>query len=154
MPTFPRQSSRPWQAWWPEAALSSETPRRIIRRLLRVPEPSGRPYGERLSELTASLTRSSAEVDLVLRELAQVARDREAAARKLETGLSGLEAREKDLKQRIEILQETPIPVAEHFAKLLQSGERRSARRDYVLFGAGVVVTTGITIAIQLFSKR
>lgn len=119
-----------------------------------MPEPSGRPYGERLSELTASLTRSSAEVDLVLRELAQVARDREAAARKLETGLSGLEAREKDLKQRIEILQETPIPVAEHFAKLLQSGERRSARRDYVLFGAGVVVTTGITIAIQLFSKR
>jgi septal ring factor EnvC (AmiA/AmiB activator) len=97
------------------------------------------------------LTRASSEVDEVLRELSNVARDREAAVEKLEGDLAGLEGREKELKNKIEALQKTPLPVAEHFAKLLESRERRAARRDYLLFGAGVVVTTAIAVALQFF---
>ncbi len=63
-----------------------------------------------------------------------------------------LETREKELKEKIEALESTPLPVAEHFAKLLESGEKRSAKRDYVLFGAGVVVTTGVAIIIQVIA--
>jgi hypothetical protein len=125
------------------AAATSGVVLPLTRRLFGRPQPQ-KSYGERLSTLTASLTRASSEVDDVLRELAQVARDREAAVKKLEGDLAGLEGREKELKDRIEALQKTPLPVAEHFAKLLESGERRSARRDYLLFGAGVVVTTAI----------
>ncbi|MFH1418284.1 MAG: hypothetical protein ABII12_08380 [Planctomycetota bacterium] len=123
---------------------------RLIRQLLGIRKDTEKPYSERLSDLTGSLTKASREVDSVLSELAQVARSRESAVQKLETDLKGLETREKGMKEKIEVLENTPLPVAEHFAKLLESGQERSAKRDYVLFGAGVVVTTGIAIIIQL----
>lgn len=67
--------------------------------------------------------------------------------------LTAMEGREKELMERIETLERTPLAVAEHFAKLVAPGERRSAMRDYVLFGSGVVVSTAIGIVIQIFVK-
>ena len=89
-------------------------------------------------------------MDTVLAELAKVARNRETAVQKLENDLVSLDSREKELKTSIKTLEKTPIPVAEHFAKLVADGEKRGARRDYMLFGAGVVVTTIIAIVIQI----
>jgi hypothetical protein len=109
-----------------------------------------KPYSERLSELTASLMRASREVDSVLSELACVARNRESAVQRLEDDLQSMEMREKELKEKIEALENTPLPPAEHFAKLLESGEKRGAKRDYLLFGAGVIVTTVIAITIRM----
>lgn len=111
-----------------------------------------KPYGERLAELMSGLTKASSEVDSVLAELAETAQSREKAVRNLEADLAALESRENDAKQRIEALEKTPLPVAEHFARLLRDGEKKSARRDYLLFGAGVLVTTLITIVIQFIS--
>lgn len=68
----------------------------------------------------------------------------------LEANLITLEGREKHLQQRIETLQCVPLPAAEHFAKLLESGEKKSAWRDYMLFGAGVLASTAIAIALKL----
>jgi len=129
---------------------SSEVIRKLIHKIFGVQHELEKPYSERLSELTASLNEASRDVDSVLSELAQVAKGREAAVQKLETDLQALETREKELKDKIETLESTPIPVAEHFAKLLESGEKRSAKRDYFLFGAGVLVTTAIAIIIQV----
>jgi len=106
-------------------------------------------YGQRLAELTTNLTKSSREVDSVLEELATVARNREKAVQTLEADLAKLEGQEKELKGRIEALENVPIPVAEHFAALMESGEKRGAKRDYILFGAGVGVTTAIALIIQ-----
>lgn len=122
----------------------------VARRLLGIRTASAKPYGERLAELSTSLTKASREVDSVLAEVAQVARSREAAVQKLEFDLEALESREKELKDKVEALQRTPLPVAEHFARLLESGEKRNEKRDYVLFGAGVVLTTVIAIVIQM----
>ena len=132
---------------------SSEVFKKLILRLLGKKAPP-KTYTERLSELTTSLTKASAEVDQVLAELAQVSKDRERAVHDLETGLGQLEKREKELKEKIEILQNVPLPVAEHFAKLVEPSEKRNARRDYVLFGAGVIVTTIIAVIIQLFTGK
>lgn len=132
---------------------SSEIIQTLIRKIFHIEAPK-KPYSQRLSELTTNLTKASREVDSILGELALVARSRESAVTKLESDLATLEAREKELKDKIEVLQKVPIPVAEHFAKLLESGEKRSARRDYVLFGAGVLVTTFIAIVIQIFTGR
>jgi len=132
---------------------SSKIIQKFIQTFFHIEAPQ-KPYSERLGELTSNLTKASREVDSILGELAQVARSRESAVVKLESDLSSLEAREKELKDKIEVLQKVPIPVAEHFARLLESGEKRSARRDYALFGAGVLVTTFIAIAIQLFTGR
>jgi len=135
------------------ASIGSEIIQKLIRKFLKRPEPPVKSYTERLADLTDNLTTASEQVDAILAELSGVARDRESAVQKLETDLRTLAAREKHLKERIETLEKTPIPVAEHFARLLEKGERRSAKRDYALFGAGVVVTTIIAVIIQLFTK-
>jgi len=127
--------------------------RRWLRRIMRLPEAAPKSYSERLSELTASLSKASAEVDSVLAELSRVAKERGDAVQRLETDLATLESREREIKERIETLQKTPIAVAEHFAKLLEPSERRSARRDFILFGAGAVVTTVIAVVIALVKK-
>ncbi|HWY07112.1 MAG TPA: hypothetical protein VNY24_09630 [Candidatus Acidoferrales bacterium] len=134
--------------------LSSEIIQRAVRKLLGIKEPPDKTYGERLSELTASLTKASGEADTVLQELARVARDREASVHQLETELGTLESREKEMQAKIAALEKTPLPVAEHFAQLLEKRDRTSARRDYALFGAGVFVTTIIGIVLQLVIRR
>jgi septal ring factor EnvC (AmiA/AmiB activator) len=118
----------------------------LLRRIARKRQPQEQSYSERLGQLTASLRQASAEVDSVLSELAQVARDRESAVSKLEGQLKDLESKEKTLQERIDHLQALPLPVAEYFAQLTSTGERRSARRDYMLFGAGVLVSTVISV--------
>ncbi len=128
----------------------SDVIQKFVGHLLVIQTEPKKPYAERLSELSSSLTKASREVDSVLGELAEVAQSREAAVQKLETDIETLETREKALKEKIETLASTPLPVAEHFAKLLESGARRGAKRDYVLFGAGVIVTTVIAILIQV----
>ena len=127
---------------------STNVIRKLRRRVLGQPEPS-KTHSERLSELTASLTRASVEVDSILRELSTVAKEKEASVKQLEAGLFGLQEEEQELKDKISALEKTPLPVAEHFAKLVESGEKRNTARDYALFGAGVVVTTVVTIIIQ-----
>ena len=131
---------------------STDLIQKLIRALLGRPTPQ-KPYSERLAQLTESLTKASREVDAVLLELAQVSKDRAEAVIQLEADLNTMEGREKELKERIETLEQTPLAVAEHFAKLVAPGERRSAMRDYLLFGAGVVVSTVIGIVIRIFVK-
>jgi hypothetical protein len=119
----------------------------LRKRLGREKEES---YSDKIARLTTSLQKSSEEVDVVLRELASVAKIRASAVSDLESQLQQMTAREQELKKRVEELQATPIPVAEHFAALIAKGERRSAFRDYSLFGLGVVVSTVIAIALRL----
>lgn len=126
----------------------------MVRRLfqafgLQVPKEPEKTYSERLSELTESLTKSSLEVDSVLQELASVAKEKESAVRELEGRLADFSQEEEKLKAKIAALQHIPIPVAEQFVKLLAPTERRSSRRDYILFVSGAVATTVINLLLQ-----
>jgi ABC-type transporter Mla subunit MlaD len=107
-------------------------------------------YGDKLSQLTSSLVKASKEVDRVLTELSEVTITRENTIKNLESNLASLEKKEVDLKQRIDALEKMPVPVAEYFAKLVASGEKKSERRDYMLFGAGVAVSTIIAIILKV----
>jgi hypothetical protein len=121
------------------------------RRLLRREgPPRTESYSERLTALMRSLTAASSEVDSILTELAQMARGREDTIQELEATLSELEERKLQLQARIQDLQEVPLPVAEHFAAMVAREEKRSAMRDYMLFGLGVVVSTVIAILLRL----
>jgi len=122
---------------------------KLLFDLLKIKTPA-KTYTERLSELITSLTTASGQVDSILRELSSVALEKEEMVIKLEGELQQLLSREQELKKKIEVLQKVPLPVAEHFAKLIKSGEHRSAKRDYILFGTGVVVTTLVTLLLQL----
>jgi hypothetical protein len=61
--------------------------------------------------------------------------------------------REEELKNRIDQLQNVPLPVAEHFAALAAAGDKRSAKRDYLLFGLGVFVSTLLSIIFFLLQR-
>ena len=122
----------------------------LSKRFRQLSQKQEKPYAERLEKLMASLTKASREVDSILAELGKAARDRESAVQELEAGVQALESREKELQSTIDALERTPLPVAERFAELIGRGEKRSRKRDYILFGAGVGVTTGIAIIIQL----
>ncbi|RUL66015.1 hypothetical protein EKH79_04785 [Dyella dinghuensis] len=128
---------------------STEFIQKILRTVLKRPEPR-KSYSEQLNELTEALSAASKKVDAILAEMAQVASQREKTVQGLEASLLELESKEKDARQRIEQLKKVPLPAAEYFAELIEAGEKRSAWRDYWLFGAGVVVSTVIAICLKL----
>jgi septal ring factor EnvC (AmiA/AmiB activator) len=130
--------------------LKEELKRYTNRVLGQKEPPKVESYSEKLASLMKSLTKASAEVDKILAELAQVAGDRHNTVLELEAQLTELEEHERQLQQRIQDLEKVPIPVAEHFAKMIAPGERRSAWRDYTLFAAGVIVSTVIAILLRL----
>jgi hypothetical protein len=108
-------------------------------------------YSERLGKLAEELTRSSKQVDKILGEIGVVTSERQSAAEKLERELERLTVSEAEMKKRVDALKDIPIPVAEHFAKLMDIGEKRNARRDYMLFGAGVLTSIVSAIALKWF---
>lgn len=107
-------------------------------------------YSEKLGELLKSLNKSSKEVDDILNELSDVTNERAKALSNLESELLTLESREEEVKKRIQDLENVPIAAVEHFAKLTSAGEKKSARRDYILFGAGVIASTVVAIILKL----
>lgn len=107
-------------------------------------------YNDKLSKLTTNLMTASKEVDSILSELTIVAEEREKKVKNLDTELNLLKKKEAGLKNKIEALEKLPIPVADHFAAMLEGGEIKSKRRDYILFGAGVLVTTIISILLNI----
>jgi prefoldin subunit 5 len=132
--------------------LAVDSVRKFIRYILRLPaEKKAEPFREKLDRLSNSLADASHEVDTVLSELASVAKAREEAVSRLEAELKTLEQREQSLQKSIKDLEAVPLPVVERFAELTAPGERRSARRDYILFALGVVVSTIIAVVLKLF---
>jgi septal ring factor EnvC (AmiA/AmiB activator) len=131
--------------------VASELIQRSIRKLFgKEQKQETLSHRDKLAKLTESLMTASRDVDAVLLELSQVARDREKAVERIETDLVNLQEREKELQKRIETLQNVPLPVADYFAQISVSGEKRSAKRDYVLFGSGVIVSTVIAILLKI----
>ena len=107
-------------------------------------------YKEQMSNLTQSLVQASADVDRILQEINDVSQERETAVVGLEKKLDTLVEREKHLQERIKTLENIPIQAADYFASIVEKGEKRSAWRDYTLFGLGVLVSTVIAIILKL----
>ena len=107
-------------------------------------------FREKMKRLSEDLARASAEVDKTLEEMAMVSRAREEALRSLEAKLDELSRHEKELQTRVETLKNVPLPAVEFFLEMTEKGEKRSAARDYILFGAGVIVSTVITVILRL----
>lgn len=121
----------------------------LLRRLGILPKKESISFAERLSALMEKLNAASSEVDVVLREISRVAQHRQETVEKLEKNLHHLESKEKQAKERIEVLENTPVEAAEYFAELISAVEKRSKKRDFVLFGAGAVVSAVVGLAIR-----
>jgi len=129
--------------------LERSLPDRTLR-LLGIKKPRQETYSERLADVTRRLMKSSSEVDSLLSEMETITKAREQELHRIECQVSQSQEEERSLEERIDALRDTPLPVAEHFARMIERGEKRTAGRDYILFGAGVVVTTVIAIVLRL----
>jgi len=129
----------------------------LTKLVFRKPVSKKISYSAQLTSLTESLNKSSAEVDNLLNELSEVAQDRQKTLQGLESELLRLENRQTELSQRIKDLENVPIPVAEHFAKLTESlsesSEKRSAQRDYILFVLGLILGTVLSVITTILLK-
>lgn len=67
----------------------------------------------------------------------------------LESQLGALANQERELNERIETLKGVPLPAAEYFGKLVETGERKSRFRDYSLFLAGIAVTVLVEVLLK-----
>jgi hypothetical protein len=121
--------------------------------LLTETKASDGAYTERMHKLTGKLHEASNDFEALLGEMEGVAKNRELAVTELEAKLTELSKREETLESRITTLNQTHPKVAQEFIALLEQeqekGEKRSARRDYMLFAAGVVVTIILTLAFN-----
>jgi hypothetical protein len=107
-------------------------------------------YKERMDKLSKDLIRASEEMDQTLEEIAAVKGDREKALVDLEVKLEELSGREQELQQRVDALKQVPVPAVKYLLEETSKAERRGARRDYVLFGLGVLVSTVLTVMLKL----
>jgi hypothetical protein len=99
--------------------------------------------------LFKALSAASEKIDAIVKQIQEYTEGREQAVAKLESQLGLLSQQEQELKQRIQGLQNVPLPAAEYFAQLVNKGERRSALRDYVLFLLGVLVSAGVGVLLR-----
>ena len=111
-------------------------------------------YDSRFKEITRQIGDASSKVDDLLAEMQRVSAERTSAILTMENQLDDLSAREQGLQSRIEELKEVPIPVAEHFADLVEAGERKAEIRDYALFFTGVVSGIVVDVARRRLDRR
>jgi hypothetical protein len=106
-------------------------------------------YQDKMKILSSKLNKASHEVDSILEEIASISESREKAVAELEKKSQELAIRESELKDRISNLEKVPLPAVDYFLKVLEKGDRRSALRDYSLFGLGVIVSTAVSIILK-----
>jgi len=123
---------------------------RLRKRFVLEAKKTPKSYKEQMTELTQNLVKASEEVDRILQEMAEASQQREVAVSRLEQQLGNLSEREKELQKKIDTLEKVPLPAVEYFVHIVEKGEKRSAWRDYSLFGLGVVVSTVIAIVLRL----
>ena len=109
------------------------------------------PDGEKLRSALEDLQRASNAADAVIRELTHQGAERARTVERLGQQLDELTLKETELKAKIETLEKVPLPALQHFEEVLRRGDRRSAKRDYLLFGFGALVSTIVSIIIQLW---
>lgn len=120
------------------------------RFVTKTKQPMSVAYSEKIATLTHSLVDASSEVDRVLKEMSAVSGEKEAAILALEQKLRDLIEREKYLQEKIQTLQNVPLPAAQYFVNEVKKGERHIAWRDYFLFVLGVAVSTAVAITLKL----
>jgi predicted transcriptional regulator len=103
-----------------------------------------------LTRLVKDLNKTSNELDNFLAEVVQVAKGRAEATAKLQAEINRLEQAEEEYLVRIETLKNEPLRVINDLLNELHPNQIRTPRRDFMLFVAGVVVSTIVSVVLGL----
>jgi hypothetical protein len=117
-------------------------------------DPQELTYNARVAQVTEIMKASATEAQQLLTEMESATRERLASVELLEQSLKELEDREKTASERLRILQEVEPEAAAELARLvdqsLDKREKVSSKRDYIIFGLGVIVTA-ITFGLGIW---
>jgi uncharacterized coiled-coil protein SlyX len=108
-------------------------------------------FKERLSESLDTLKNATGEIDNVIEEISKISAEKHQTIEKLELQLGELETKETELRDKITTMEQVPVESIKHFEEILNKGNKRSAKRDYVIFTLGVILTTIIAIILNIF---
>jgi TolA-binding protein len=107
-------------------------------------------FNARIDRLSRALRDVNSDLQDAVEDMERELAARESALLALQERLSELGTREQDLESRIQALSKIEPEAVKVFAELTAPGEKRSARRDYVLFGAGAATSLLTSIVFEL----
>lgn len=124
---------------------------RLLHRLGLFEHTDSGSFKAQMDRSLKALGAATNKIDEVFSGITKLAQERQSVITALEAQLVVLTTRESEIKAKIQTLEKVPIEAVRHFEDLLKKGDRRSASRDYVLFGLGVVVSTIVAIVLTTF---
>jgi hypothetical protein len=123
---------------------------KIISAIFDLQPKSIHNYSTRITTSLENLKKASLEIDKVMNEFAIISTERQQTISSMELKLKELTEKEIALKSKIHTLEKIPLEAIQHFENALNKGDKRSAYRDYTLFGLGVIVSVVVTIVLKL----
>lgn len=111
---------------------------------------------DRIAEITDHLKRSGSDAHALLIELEQVIEARRQQLLDAQGRLHMLQFEESEVKERVELLRavkpEAAVAINNLLDESLEARDKRSARRDWLIFGMGVLLSTAISLAFFLLA--
>lgn len=107
-------------------------------------------FAEKLNASIEQLKSASKNMDNLVNSITDLTHEKHEKLTKLQIELQNLSQKEDETRKKIEVLKQIPIEALKHFEDMMKPGEKRSARRDYLLFAAGAFFSIFSTIILKL----
>jgi hypothetical protein len=107
-------------------------------------------YNAKIEASVKMMKRSSGEINTLIAELEEFSGEQRRRVQEMEMALEKLNREEQELSKRMEAMKSVSVPAAEHFAAIMQKENSRGAKRDYLLFAAGVVASIIVSIVLKM----
>ena len=108
---------------------------------------------EYFRHLSLQLQKKLDEVGEISRDLQRASEDWQQRYSVFESKVADLSDKEKELQAQVDSLGQIPLPAMEYFKAQLHKEGESAARRDYLLFCAGIVASLLVSLAIIALSK-
>lgn len=126
---------------------------KFLAKFFHLDEDNRQSYKERIATSLETLNKATGEIDKVINEISEISEEKQITIRTLEKELEELSLRESELKQKIKTLENVPVESIKHFEEILNKGDKKGARRDYILFASGVLLSSLVSIILYLIAN-
>lgn len=111
----------------------------------------------RIAEITDRLKQSGSDAQALLIELEQLMEARRQQLLDAQGRLHTLQLEESEVGERVQLLQavqpEAAVAINNLLDESLETRDKRSARRDWLIFGMGVLLSAAISLAFFLLAS-
>lgn len=116
------------------------------------PEPQSPTFDQRVSRIASRLRQSGSDAQALLDEMEVVIRDRAIRIEEARARIQKLELDEAQIRDQLEALEalkpEAVAAIRGEFDESLDERERRSSKRDFILFASGFLLSTAVSVIL------